>query len=107
MTRTLLSGATLVLAALAFGGPALAVTPYSLGITGRLAITVGDAENAEVWHDLRPDVPPPPPAVDRKDGERHEGASVEPFSFDSGGGNIENQEVWHDLETSVTPPPGQ
>src|SRR5262245_26748094 len=107
MTRTLLSGATLVLGALAFGGPALAVTPHTLGDASRLVIAIGDAENAEVWHDLCPDVAPPPAAVEGKDGERHEGASVEPFSLDSGGGNIENQEVWHDLETSVTPPAGQ
>ena len=60
MTRTLLSGATLVLGALSFGAPAFALTPYSLGDTSQLVITVGDVENQEVWQDLRPDVTPPP-----------------------------------------------
>ncbi len=107
MTRTLLSGAALVLGTLSLGAPALAVTPYALGDTSRLVITIGDVENEEVWRDLRPELTPPPAAVERSEAGRHEGAAVQPFSFDSGGGNIENQELWHDLETGVTPPAGE
>jgi len=107
MTRTsLLSGAALVLGALGFGAPAFAVTPHSLGDTAGLVVTVADVENEAVWQDLRPELAPPPAAVERGELERHEGAAVQPFGFESSGGNIENQELWHDLETGVTPPPG-
>jgi hypothetical protein len=60
-------------AAFALGGavlacPAYALTPLSLDKSPSLLVPVQDEENAEVWHDLRPDVTPPPAAVG-KEGE--------------------------------------
>ena len=48
-----------------FACPAFAVSPPAPGASPSLIITVEDEENAEVWHDLLPDVTPPPAAVGR------------------------------------------
>jgi hypothetical protein len=97
------AGAALVCGGLAFTGPAQAVAPLPLNDTS-LVIPAGDVENEEVWHDLRPDVTPPPAAVGTEEGPP-EGAAMEHPKGEGESGNIENQEIWHDLDTGVTPPP--
>ena len=68
-------------------------------------IPVGDVEDQEVWHDLRPDVTPPPAAVGQ--GQEPPKETGERPKIEEGSGDLENQEIWHDLETGVTPPPGE
>ena len=58
-------GAAFALGGAVFACPAFAVSPPSPGASPSLLITVEDEENAEVWHDLLPDVTPPPAAVGR------------------------------------------
>ena len=67
-------------------------------------IPVQDEENAEVWHDLRPDVTPPAAAVG-KEGDAPKNSAAEPPKEEGAGGDVENEEVWHDLRPDVTPPP--
>ncbi len=98
------AGAALILGGLAFTGPAQAVSPLSRYDATPLVIQVGDEENQEVWHDLRPDVAPPAAAVGKEE-EHPEGNAMEHPDGEGQSGNIENQEIWHDLDTGVTPPP--
>ncbi|MGA7456295.1 MAG: hypothetical protein WBW51_03060 [Methyloceanibacter sp.] len=100
------AGAALVFGGLAFSGPAQAVSPLPPYDATPLVIPAGDVENEEVWHDLRPDVTPPPAAVEKR-GEEPEGSAKEEPRGAEGSGDVENQEIWHDLETGVTPPPGE
>jgi hypothetical protein len=58
-------GAAVALGGAVFACPAFAVSPHSPGASPSLLIPVEDEENAEVWHDLLPDVTPPPAAVGR------------------------------------------
>ena len=58
-------GAAFALGGAVFACPAFAISPPSPGASLSLLITVEDEENAEVWHDLLPDVTPPPAAVGR------------------------------------------
>jgi hypothetical protein len=58
-------GAGFALGGAIFACPAFAVSPPSPGASPSLLITVEDEENAEIWHDLLPDVTPPPAAVGR------------------------------------------
>ena len=58
-------GAAFALGGAVFACPAFAVSPPSPDASPSLLITVEDEENAEVWHDLLPDVTPPPAAVGR------------------------------------------
>jgi len=101
--RFLLKAGAAFAAALAFAAPAFAAGPLSLGTTTSPVILVGDEENEEVWHDLRPDVTPPPGIVG-KEGEAPAGTMHEPPK-EEGSGDVEDKELWRDLETGVTPPP--
>ena len=58
-------GAAFALGGAVFACPAFAIAPPSPDASPSLLITVEDEENAEVWHDLLPDVTPPPAAVGR------------------------------------------
>jgi hypothetical protein len=99
------AGAVLALGSAAFGGPALAASTIPFNAPS-LIILAQDEENAEVWHDLRPDVTPPEAAVGKH--EEAPKGSVEEHPMGQGsGGDIENQEIWHDLETGETPPRGE
>ena len=53
-------GAAFALGGAVFACPAFAVSPPSPDASPSLLIAVEDEENAEVWHDLLPDVTPPP-----------------------------------------------
>jgi hypothetical protein len=100
------TGAALVaLGAFAIAAPALAHSPLPLNGTS-LLVPVQDEENAEVWHDLRPDVTPPEAAVGKQEEKAPEGSARERPEAE-GSGDVENEEVWRDLETGVTPPPGE
>jgi hypothetical protein len=59
--------ALLVLGGFAVAHPALAVSPLPLDGNVPAFIPVQDEENAEVWHDLRPDITPPEAAVGNDD----------------------------------------
>ncbi len=98
--------ALLVLGGFAVAGPAFAVSPLAIAHTAPLIIPVQDEENAEVWHDLRPDVTPPAAAVG-KEGEAPKNSAAEAPKEEGAGGDVENEEVWHDLQTGDTPPPGE
>ena len=89
------AGAALIIGGLALTGPAQAVSRHSRR----------DVENEEVWHDLRPDVTPPPAAVG--EGQEPPKETGERPKSEEGSGDVENQEIWHDLETGVTPPAGE
>ena len=58
--------ALLVLGGFGIATPALAVSPLALNHVPALS-PVQDEENAEVWHDLRPDITPPEAAVGNDD----------------------------------------
>ncbi len=96
--------AALALGGLAFAGSAQAVSPSSFNDAASLIIPVGDVENEEVWHDLRPDVTPPPAAVGNE-GEAAKDSATEPPKEEGGSGNVENEAVWHNLRPNITPPP--
>ena len=92
----IIAGAALVLGGFAFAGPALAVSPLSLYDAAPLVIPVGDEENEEVWHDLRPDVTPPPAAVGSEQ-EAPKGYAAEPPKGEAeGGGDVEQKELQED-----------
>ena len=99
------AGAALIFGGLAFTGPAQAVSPLPHYDATPLVIPAGDVEDQEVWHDLRPDVTPPPAAVG--EGQEPPKETGERPKSEEGSGDVENQEIWHDLETGVTPPPGE
>jgi len=61
-------GALLALGGFVVAGPAYAASPLPLDDAASLIIPVQDEENAEVWHDLRPDVTPPEAAVGKQGG---------------------------------------
>jgi hypothetical protein len=64
MVRPLIKiGAALALGGAVFACPAFALSPPSPDASPSLLVAVEDEENAEVWHDLLPDVTPPPAAV--------------------------------------------
>jgi hypothetical protein len=64
MVRPLIKiGAAFALGGAVFACPAFALSPPSPGASHSLLIAIEDEENAEVWHDLLPDVTPPPAAV--------------------------------------------
>lgn len=105
MHSLLKAGAALALGSFALGGQALAASPVSFATTPSLLILVEDEENAEVWHDLRPDITPPEAAVGKREDTPNVPSVETPMG--EGSGDIENQELFHDLETGVTPPPGE
>jgi hypothetical protein len=88
-----------IAAAFALGGavfacPAFAVSPPSLDKS--LLVQVQDEENEEVWHDLRPDITPPPAAVGRE-GEAPQMTEPErPKEEGKGSGEIEEKELKED-----------
>jgi hypothetical protein len=56
---------------------------------------VQDEENAEVWHDLRPDVTPPEAAVGKQEEKAPEGSGTE-HPREEGSGDIEEKELKED-----------
>ena len=98
------SAVLFALGSFAFAGQALAASPLPLNDTASLVVPVGDVENEEVWHDLRPDVTPPPAAVGNE-GEAAKDSATEPPKEEGGSGNVENEAVWHNLRPNITPPP--
>jgi hypothetical protein len=89
-------GAAFALGGAVFACPAFAVSPPSPGASPSLLITVEDEENAEVWHDLLPDVTPPPAAVGR-DGETPPVTEPErPKEEGKGSEDIEEKELKED-----------
>ena len=93
------AAAAVLLGGFAFAGPAQAISPLSFNDAARLVIPVGDVENEEVWHDLRPDITPPPAAVDMGNAEAPKGSAVERPKEEGqaqGGGNIEQKELQED-----------
>ena len=95
--------ALLVLGGFTVAAPALAVSPLPLNGIAPAVIPIQDEENAEVWHDLRPDITPPAAAVG-KEGEAPKNSAAEAPKEDGSGGDVENEEVWYDLRPDVTPP---
>jgi hypothetical protein len=69
-------GAAIVLGTALFACPADAHSPSSHH--SFVLAQAGDEENAEVWHDLRPDVTPPEAAVGKSDETPKEEAHPEP-----------------------------
>jgi hypothetical protein len=89
-------GAALALGGTVFACPAFAVSPPSPGASHSLLIAAEDEENAEVWHDLRPDVTPPPAAVG-KEGEAPQTTEPErPKEEGKGSGDVEEKELKKD-----------
>lgn len=78
----------------ALAGPALAISPLPLNDTTPLVSPVGDEENAEVWHDLRPDVTPPEAAVGKKEEAPQSAAPEQPK--EEGSGDVEQKELQED-----------
>ena len=99
--------ALLALGGLAVAAPALAVSPLATSHIAPLVIPVQDEENAEVWHDLRPDVTPPAAAVGKEGEEAPKNSAAGAPKEEGAGGDVENEEAWHDLQTGDTPPPGE
>lgn len=97
MPNTLVkTGAVLfALGGFAVAGPALAVSPLPLSDAAPLAIPVQDEENAEVWHDLRPDVTPPEAAVGKQQEQAPKEAAPEQPN-EEGPGNAEEQGLQED-----------
>ncbi|MGH9811479.1 MAG: hypothetical protein ACRD9W_30290 [Terriglobia bacterium] len=96
MTHIIKTGAALlVLGGFAVATPALAVSPFSAIDTVPLIIPVQDEENAEVWHDLRPDVTPPEAAVGNEEEVAPKDAAPEQPKG-QGSGNIEQKELEED-----------
>jgi hypothetical protein len=90
-------GAAFALGGAVFAWPAFALSPPSPGVSPTLLMTVEDEENAEVWHDLLPDVTPPPAAVgeDSKAPQATE-THERPKEEGKGSGDIEEQELKRD-----------
>ena len=87
--------ALLVLGGFAIVTPALAVSPLPLNDAASLVIPAQDEENAEVWHDLRPDVTPPEAAVGKQQEEAPKDAAPEQPK-EKGSGDIEQKELQED-----------
>ena len=85
--------ALLVLGGFAVAAPALAASPLPLNATP-FVTPVADEENEEVWHDLRPDVTPPPAAVGNEGEAPKEAAPEKPKG--EGSGDIEEKELKED-----------
>jgi hypothetical protein len=89
-------GAAVVLGGAVLACPAFALSPPSPTTSPSLLIAVEDEENEEVWHDLRPDITPPPAAV----GEENKGPQTEelerPKEEGKGSGDIEEKELKED-----------
>jgi hypothetical protein len=90
-------GAAFALGGAVFICPAFAVSPPSPDTGPSLLIQVQDEENEEVWHDLRPDITPPPAAVGRE-GEAPQTTEPpeRPKEEGKGSGDIEEKELKED-----------
>jgi hypothetical protein len=87
--------ALLVLGGFAVATPALAVSQLAKSHVAPLIIPVQDEENAEVWHDLRPDVTPPEATVGKEGEEAPKDAAPEQPKG-QGSDNIEQKELKED-----------
>jgi hypothetical protein len=87
--------ALLVLGGFAIATPALAVAPPALTHVPAL-IPVQDEENAEVWHDLRPDITPPEAAVGNEDEQKAAKEAAPEPPKEEGSGNVEEKELKED-----------
>lgn len=88
------TGAVLfALGGFALASPAQAVSPLPLNAAA-LVTPIGDEENAEVWHDLRPDVTPPEAAVG--EGEEAPKSSATEKPKGEGSGDVEQKELQED-----------
>jgi hypothetical protein len=102
MVQTLLkAGAVFAIGSFALTGAALAVPQLPSNDNALIFVQAGDIENEEVEHDLRPDVAPPPSAM-----EKGEGAETKPKE-EGAAGDVEDEEVLHDLRTEEAPPEGE
>jgi hypothetical protein len=89
-------GAVFALGGAVFAYPAFAVAPPSPAPGPSLLVPIEDEENEEVWHDLRPDITPPPAAVGRE-GEAPKTMEQErPKDEGKGSGDIEEKELKED-----------
>jgi hypothetical protein len=88
--------ALLVLGGFAIATPALAVAPLPLDGDVPVLIPVQDEENAEVWHDLRPDITPPEAAVGNEDEQKAAKEAAPEPPKEEGSGNVEEKELKED-----------
>jgi hypothetical protein len=88
--------ALLVIGGFALAAPALAVSPLPSNDTAPVLIPIQDEENAEVWHDLRPDVTPPEAAVGKKEGEAGATEAPKEEPKEEGSGDVEEKELNED-----------
>jgi hypothetical protein len=90
-------GAAVVLGTALLACPAYAHSPSSHNHHSFLLAQAGDEENAEVWHDLRPDVTPPEAAVGKTDETPKEDAQPLPRKEEgSRSGDVEEREMKED-----------
>ena len=90
-------GAAVVLGTALFACPAYALSALSHDHHSFLLAQAGDEENAEVWHDLRPDVTPPAAAVGRTDEAPKEAVQPQPPKDEgSRSGDVEEREMKQD-----------
>jgi hypothetical protein len=90
-------GAAFLLGGTVFGCPAFAVSPPSPGASHALLLAVEDEENEEVWHDLRPDITPPPAAVgEEKKAPQTTEPPERPKEEGKGSGDVEEKELKED-----------
>ncbi len=95
MAHALIKTAAGLLVLGGFAGPAFAAAPLPLHAAPALVITVQDEENAEVWHDLRPDVTPPEAAVGTEEEKAPMEAAPE-HPKEEGSGNEEEKALQED-----------
>ena len=79
----------------ALASPAQAVSPLPLNDDALLVIPIGDEENAEIWHDLRPDVTPPEAVVGEEEEEAPKSSATEKPKGE-GSGDVEQKELQED-----------
>ena len=94
MAHSLIKTGAALLVLGGFAAPALALSPLSVSNADTLIIPVQDEENAEVWHDLRPDVTPPPAAVGTEEEAPKSAAPEQPKG--KGSSDIEEKELKED-----------
>lgn len=90
-----IGAALLALGGFAVAAPSFDVSPFNATNAVPLIIPVQDEENAELWHDMRPDVTPPEAAVGNEGQETPMGAApAQPEG--QGSGNTEQKELKED-----------
>jgi hypothetical protein len=90
------AGALLALGGFVVASPALAASPLPMNAAASLVIPVQDEENAEVWHDLRPDVTPPEAAVGKQKEEEAPKEAAPEQPKEEGSGNTEEKALQQD-----------